>query len=941
MNLTPLAAVCRNPLQGIRPADRFPVRIGTPIRDLAPQAEGGLVVCRLNGEWLLREHWGHQIEFGDRVEFYEYPQGRDGIGLLLQVALIASLLIPGGQAFTPYLAAANAAFNILVPPRAPRAPDQLAAPGSIFSASLAGNSARLDQPIWRSVGRVKITPPFAAQPYVEFRASDIANPTVDTDQYYYAVFCLGIGPYAVEKAFIGKTPIAHFKDVIVAQYLAPGVLPSTALANVVTSDEVSALEMPEGRYVGGYIASRPGDTVTSVGIDIAAPQGLGLDVSPLTVEWQVEAREVDDFGRPAGTGEWQIIGTESRTAATNTPQRWTNRYTLATPIRAEVRAVRTNLKNTDPNARDGIQWIGLRAYLEKPAPLNADSSHFEVVMRASDQLSSYSQRDFSMILRALVRTWDPDTGWGAPVFTRNAAWALADLWTNPVWGEGLPDDRVDLQGLWDLAQTLDARQDRFDYAFTSSRDSWEAAQLIAHSARSRAFRRGGVYTLARDELEDVPVTAFTARNTEPRSMLMHTALPRREQPDGVVVEYQSNIAWDLATIDCPCPGFSAREPLDSLGNANPFYDAGKPAMSNPIYIGLEGVTGRFHAMREGIYQAADMALRTTTVEAKVEMEGIIVSFMDPVRWQPQVAGYGQTGDVVTWDEGTFVMELSEPPVFGDDPLVLTLMRDDGTLHDPLAILPGPTANEVYLSDTPDFAITTRDAYRERTRYLLGPLETGDELVKLSAISDGGKDANGSQTFQVEAVVDDERVHAADNALLPGPGEIQDPIDDGSDFDVDEGGSVAIPRFTDHDFFYGNWEPAPVLTYRFEFALNADGSFGWKVFRSLSGIEALFDSGSYPNEWLAFAVEPDQADDFEFYAYEASSTPGIVYAGAALGTWLPSSATRTWSIDSPGAASEIVSTEFRIRVRRIGSTVTQAESRITITLGMIHSTGGGD
>ncbi len=926
--LPPSVAVCRNPLEGLKPADRLSVQLGTRIKDLEPAPNhGGLIVCRFNGAWLLREQWDITLLVGDQLEWYEYPQGREGLRLLLQVALIASLFIPAAAFLTPYLAAANFAYNVLVPPRGPTLPGQLAPASGVFSTSLAGNAARLDQPIWRNMGRVKITPPFASQPYTEFLPSDLSNPTVDTDQFYYAIFALGVGEHDVEKAFIGKTPIEHFSDVLVAQYLGRGVQPTSARANVVTSDEVSTtIDLPEGRYSAAYTASRPGDTVLRIGIDIAASQGLGIGTDPLTAEWQVEAREVDDFGRPVGS--WQVIGTESRTAATNTPQRWTNTYTLAAPIRPEVRVVRTNLKNTDPNARDGIQWIGMRAYLEKEATLNPDCSHFEVVMRASEQLSNFSQRDFSMIVRALVRTWHPDYGWLAESFTRNAMWWLADLWTNSIWGEGLPDERIDLQGLFDISLILDARQDRFDYSLTESRDSWDVAQLIAHSGRCRAFRKGGVYTVARDELVDVPVTAFSSRNTEPKSMVVHTSLPRREQPDGIVVEFQWNKTWDIATAECPCPGFSATDP------ASPFFDTDLPEMENPVYISLDGITGIFHATREGIYQAASMALRTATVSAKVEMEGVIVSFMDPVRWQPQIRGYGQTGDVAFWDSATLIMGLTEPVDFSGEQPYLTIQRDDGSLTDPVPVLPGPTVYDVVLPEAPDFdglqdAILNGE--RERPKYLLGSPTSGDEMVKISSISDGGKNGD-AQLYDIEAVIDDDRVHLADNSLLPGPGELQDPIDDGTDYD-DGDGTIAIARMTDHyseftflPFLY------PTISYAGTFTLTNTGAFNWAT--SLNG--ASYGSGSYAHEWMAFPAEPAQIAEFEVFASLDGGSIEFLYPGAITGTfgsWLPMTADHTWGIDGATVALEQADANITLSIRRIASPdIIQATSVVSFHFG---------
>lgn len=596
---------------------------------------------------------------------------------------------------------------------------------------------------------------------------------------------------------IGRTPISHFQDIQIAKYLPPGTLPSIARCNVVTSTEVTtALELDSGRYVGGYAACQPNRRAGAIGIDVLCGQGLGKNNDPLTVAFQVEVRTISDFGRPLTS--WRVLGNETHTANTNTAQRWTRKYAIGaiastdeatgdfeivegTGSRVEVRIVRTDLKDTSSAARHSLQWIGLRAYLDEPAPLDPDTAHFEVVMRASEQLSSNSQRDFSLIVWPLVRTWSPLTGWSAPQRTRNAAWALADLWTNPVWGEGLPDARIDLQGLYEWSVKNDERQDRFDFSFAASVSAWDAGQLIARAGRARVFRRYGVKTLARDELQELPMTALTSANTIGGSIVINEMLPSRESPDGIVAQYRSNITWDDAFIECPAPGFTVTDPED------PRYDATLPSMANPVYKEYAGVTGSKHAEREGLYDAADMVLRKRTVNCTTEMMGVITSFMMPVLFQPDVPGYGQTGEVAFWDEDTLVMGLSEKVTFGiSGASYLTLVRDDGSVTEPVLVTPGPTPFDVTLPEAPDFELVLDSGTRMRPKFVLGDM---DLLVKITGISDGGtSDAEdgeqGSQLFDITAVVDHEGVHMADVHLLPGPGEIQDPIDDDYEGDID-------------------------------------------------------------------------------------------------------------------------------------------------------------
>jgi hypothetical protein len=925
--LTPVSTITRNPLN-FRADETRVVLVGTRIRDLAPTEFEGLLVCRYNGEWLLREHWDERVQFGDRVEWFDYPQGREGVRLLLAVAIVVASIFY--QPAVPYLVAANAAYNLLVPPRQQGLPNQPPPASGVFSASLAGNAARLDQPIWRNFGRVKITPPFASNPYTEFRAHNATTPTVDCDQYYFAVFCLGIGDKDIEKAFIDKTSILHFKDILVSQYLAPGVQPSQAKLNVVTSDEVSsALTLDTGAYVGGYAACRPGDLANYVSVDVGASQGLGSSGS-LTMTWQVEIRQINDYGAPVGS--WTVLGSESRTGFTNTPQRWTSRYTVAVPMRCEIRVVRTDVKSTDPSARHSLEWIGLRAEIQTTGTLlNQHAAHYEVVMRASDQLSAFSQKDFSMIVREKVRTWSPGGGWAAATFTRNAAWALAELWSSDIWGEGQPDERIDLATLYAWSVTLDARQDHFDYSFTTAVDSAEASQLIARSGRARTFRRAGVYTLARDEWTDVPFMAMTPRNTLAKSMKLSAGLPNSLQPDGVIVEYQDQVTWDTKTIECPCPGFTV------TSVSSPRYNGALPMMSNPVYLPLEGIQGAYHAEREGLYLAYDMALRQTKVKAKMEMEGQLLAYLDTCLWQPLLSGYGQAGDVAYWNATTLVMGLTEKPDWTQgSPLYLILQRKDGTLTDAVAVTPGPTDFDVQLLVAPDFNLVLDSGLQERPKFLLGLADSSSEIVKVQRLTDGGNE-DGVQFIDVDCVIDDERVHTADNFLLPGPGVVQDPIDDGAD--SGGGGVIVIPTLTaktvESGTNGGSAGTAASLTFNNDGSvsvtsgsLSAGSNTGqWNIATITSAQAGLYEIRFTVQPIYTFIYLPDQ------HSAHGTSNAALSAGSAAAGSWLALSTNRKIEVDNTMLQDGlgVITAKVLAEIRETATGIVQASAMMSLAV----------
>ena len=927
LNQDAFCVVVENPMlpQEVQPQA---VQAGTLIKDLDPKGKFP-AICRLDGQWILRKDWERPVQTGQTVEFFIYPQGGGNGGsnvgrTLLMIAAIyvavqfgAPQLVqafPGlsaGTAQALSVLVATTLVNALVPVTTPDAAGFGGGSASTtYTANLSGNQARLDEPIPVLYGRNKTFPSFAAEPYADYDATD--------DQYYSALLCLGQGEYIIESINIDDTNINNFQDVEIREVLPPGTAPSVVAANIVNAPEVTGNEVLEARYTGPFIGSRPKAKATKINIDIGFSRGLATYNSTTgepenkTVTWRIEYRAVDDFGGASTVdtpGAWTVLASESLTAAQTESLRRTYTYTLPTACRPQVRLIRTNPFDDNSRVANTLEWIGLRCHLQAPAPLCATATHIEIRMRASEQLSGLTQRKISVISRRLLRKWAPGTGWTALQETRNPAWALADKWTNMVYGDRYADARCDLETLYNLSLIWEARQDRFDGVFDQTYDSNQADQMIAQAGRAAAFRRNTLMTLSRDQLRDLPVTAFTARNINPGSLAIDYHFANESTPDGVIVEYWDNRGWDWAEILVPAPGVVT--PV------------------RPQRMKLFGVTGATHAEREGLYHIANAYYRRKYASFGTELEGLIPSFGSAIVFSPSLPGWGKGGDLVDLDATTLVATLSEPPAWvAGQTHYISFLQTDGSLGVPYIITAGGQECCVQLPTYPTGVIALDESDRERTKYVIGVGSPYPVVLRVLGIRNSADDS-GVRSFTINGVIEDDRVHTADIALLPADGVVQDPADP-----VDEptsgsgGGGFGLvasldPSATD--------APASILGYARLVLTSAGQGF-------LSGQNGL--NGSYfsleriPNWWLLAAGEaygsgPFDAGDGALFQIRATLAGGDTPAGDVLDTWLSLGSDRYWQVSAIGTGASSYST-LRLEIRDTATSIVQAQVYTTLS-----------
>jgi hypothetical protein len=299
-------------------------------------------ICIVGDKPLLRDEWASYVPEDSEIVSFVAVTGADII-IYIVIAIVVSIAVSLIFAVTP--------------PKMGAIPE----PDPVFTLRGQTNKIKLGDPIEDHYGRVRIFPSYAAISY---------NKYINNEQYLYSLFCIGQGSYEIEDVLIEDTSISNFDDAEVVIY-EPGQTVDLFRDNVETSGEVSGIEMfgpnePEyNSYIGPFSSSGPLTSSDIIEVDVTIPQGLafsndngGLDNR--TISALFEYRQIDQNGNPVGG--WATLSNFSKTKRTTTPQRYT--LTKVVPAgRYEVRALRTNNKDTNFRAYNTLRWESLRAFL--------------------------------------------------------------------------------------------------------------------------------------------------------------------------------------------------------------------------------------------------------------------------------------------------------------------------------------------------------------------------------------------------------------------------------------------------------------------------------------------------------------------------------------------------------------------------------------------------
>lgn len=540
----------------------------------------GDFVVSLDWEEVPPELWATtQPQAGQTLFVCPSARGDNAKQLLATAAIIVAAIYTGGAAAAAFQAGGAAATGLSLGNAAlwtsgimaagslllgaltkPPVIEPEAAPRALSSISSVRNRFPHYEPVPSLYGQRKIYPPYAAQPFTEI---------VGDDQYFNALFCVGIGDHEIESPRIGETALSNYAGIQLTQTKAP------AWPDVSEQDLSTELDDPAkpggGANITQTFTTAPG--TEDISVDFMCPAGLiyvrdqGEKVEAW-IDFKVEFRVVG--GIPWANVRhltWQertvgnniVFGLSGATVQSYVgplslspinPDAFRVRYKKAQGLRFglkwqastgggtqyEVRVTRVAF-GQDRRFPDEVQptqearqrefdkyiqsfvWTKLRSHSIDSQAINTEGKvdFIQLRIKADDQLNGIIDQ-FSVIATRKLPRWTPTGGWEEPQPTRNPALAYLDV----LMGEGnaraitrqQAPSRIWLDDFyrWGEANFF-THQFYYDDYIEQRSNVLSMLQTIAAAGRAARSMRDTKHSIIREEESQTPTQVITDRNS--------------------------------------------------------------------------------------------------------------------------------------------------------------------------------------------------------------------------------------------------------------------------------------------------------------------------------------------------------------------------------------------------------------------------------------------
>ena len=649
---------------------------------------------KVNGAIWLRERWNEDLPQGAFLEVFAAPGAGADLAVVSLVLTVASL------AYSAYLIA-----NM---PEAPNASTDNNLPDSenVFSFSGQKNITKLNQTVETTYGRNKWFPSYFTLPRIYF---------VENRAYIDMWFSLGRGSLAVDEVRVGDTLVSDIANSLWS-FRSSGV-PNEAFDCVYIGDktntELSAPDEDNFETVT-MIVTPVGALSTELQFNFIFNSGLAR-----TVDCRVKYRAVDDLGR--AQTPWSSWVTQSFTANTATPQRYSRNIVGLTAARYEVAVERVTTSGSERVTLISAYGLGFSGQ-STPVQL------LRVLLQGSNAIDESSASDVSVVTQRSCLTFEDGTWDLRP--TRNPVWAILSI----LGSCGIAINDLDTKYWEGLGAQV---TQTFDHVYTNKTTVWQALQDACSTFRGQMFVIGSDFRVAIDTPEATPVGFFGPDNAT--DLTWNIAFPQDTENDAVEAVYVDPVTGLQSSVQFTPPGSSG---------------------VNPRSVTLAGVTDRDQAWRTAAYKYLSGDILRDTVSFTAGMDGMIPMYGDLITVAWPFPAWAQAG-LVHYQDTNGDLVVSEELAADGGPNWVSLRNAQGAMHGPVACTLGSAPNRIVLGTAlPVGLFDFEDFTREATLFTFGKSTTMERTFRVTSATPDG------ESVKIEAVAYDTSVFTYDVLKAP-------------------------------------------------------------------------------------------------------------------------------------------------------------------------------
>lgn len=365
------------------------------------------------------------------------------------------------------------------------------------------NQANPWGPVPVLLGRHRIYPPVAAQPYSEI---------IGDDQYWRFLFLIGEGGHSLDDFRIGETEIGSFGGVeLEARGGWPGDAPITLYEETVIEDQLGI----EIVFEDGFTIRRSARAADALSIDLYFPQGLywtdaDREIRSMSCALEVQYRVKGENGAPDG---WWISAASLFIEESKNDPFWrTLRWEVSSPGTYEVQIKRIVAESEDSDTQDTVQWACLRTIryappIVYPRPL----ALVALKIRASRQLSGTLDQ-FNLIAHRAIPDYDAASGNWVTRVTSNPASAFRQVLQGPATALPRGDDELDLDALADWHEWCAGKGLVYNRYHDFDATARDVLAQVAAAGRASPTQAGGRWSVVIDRPQTIVRAHITPRN---------------------------------------------------------------------------------------------------------------------------------------------------------------------------------------------------------------------------------------------------------------------------------------------------------------------------------------------------------------------------------------------------------------------------------------------